>query len=564
MRRRSIHHHHLQIRRLVFYLGISFLASSAGLAQPGGPPQQPVTHQSEEATPKENTMRGCLGGRPNDRFYYLVADDTGYFYFLDGNTSLLKDYVGKEISVRGRETKAALPGSFDVTSVKQVFDVPCPTWKPSFNGAAWHTEKNRKYGIEFSYPHDLTPIQPPAQEPFWLDGNFVTDQKVVHLAELKIPWKVYRNTNFAGGTFAIFVNPEIGNAPSCRQFGFSDPRLTSSYAFHGIHYTEARRGTGAMGTEFSEYRFHTFQNGLCYELAFVLSEINPGTSERKSRVMREMDERNLIQALIERVQFSRPTAVPVRKNNPQAVPRITRFVASSHTADDATNRGEITFSWTTQDADYVELSFKCIPPMAGRLPAAVVLENGYPDGCGNASPHFKDTAVKYRAPNSSRTVLFGDNRPLDPITIIVKLTPYSCGKAYPGSAMSIPIKVNPRNRFPEGVPAPDGKVVVSYPVRADGTTKLQQGTSLTIHWTEAAPRDSCVNLFLIQDVGAGKWAYRMQLPDRCFSPARGGSHTWTIPDRFSGAGFRIYAREPGGPTSGWGEPFSIIPATPGR
>ena len=141
--------HHLQIRRLVFCLGISFLASSAGLAQPGGAPRQPVAHQSEEATQNETTMRGCLGGRPNDQFYYLVADDTGYPYFLDGNTSHLKDYVGKEISVRGKEFKDAQPGSFDVTSLKQVFDVPCPTWKPSFSGAAWHTEKNRKYGIDF-------------------------------------------------------------------------------------------------------------------------------------------------------------------------------------------------------------------------------------------------------------------------------------------------------------------------------------------------------------------------------------------------------------------------------
>lgn len=563
MRRRSIRHN-LEATLFAFCLGICFFASSAILAQPGGAPQQPVTHHSEEATPKETTMRGCVGGRPNDRFYYLVADDTGYFYFLDGDTSLLKGYVGKEISVRGKETKAALPGSFDVTSVKQVFDVPCPTLKPSFSGAAWHTEKNRKYGIEFSYPDDLTPIQPPILKPVWFDSNFATDQKVVHLAELKIPWKVYHNTNFAGGSFAIFVNPEIGNGPSCRQFGFYYQRLTPSYAVHRIHYTEARRGTAATGTEFSEYRFHTFQNGLCYELAFVLSEIDPGMSEHKSRVLREMDEWSLVQALIERVQFLRPSVTPENESNPNAVPRITRFVASSHTADGATNRGEITFSWTTQDADYVELSFKCIPPMAGRLPAAVVLENGYPDGCGNASPHFKDTAVKYRAPNSSRTILFGDNRPLDPITIIVKLTPYSYGKAYPGSAMSIPIKVNPRNPFPEGVPAPDGNVVLSYPVRADGTTELQQGTSLTIHWTEATPRDSCVNLYLVQDVGGGKWAYRMQLPDRCFSPARGGSHTWTIPDRFSGAGFRIYAREPGGPASGFGAPFSIVPATPGR
>ena len=317
-----------------------------------------------------------------------------------------------------------------------------------------------------------------------------------------------------------------------------------------------------MGTEFSEYRFHTFQNGLCYELAFVLSEIVPGMSERKSRMMREMDEWNLVQPLIRRVQFSRPTAVPVRKNNPQAVPHITRFVASSQTANDDTNRGQITFSWTARNTDYVDLSCKYVPALGAKIPATVMVREGYP--CYHASWSLNPKGVHHLPPNAAQTWSFISYRGLYPARVVVTLTPFAYGKVYTKSARSFPIQVNPYNQFPDGVPEPDGKVVLSYPVRADGTTKLRKRSSLTIHWTEATPRDSCVNLYLVQDVGAGKWAYRMQLPNRCFSPAKGGSHTWTIPDRFSGAGFRIYAREPGGPASGWGTPFSIIPATAGR
>ena len=552
--------HDLEFRRLAFCLGTCLFASTASLARANGMTHYPATHQTVEAKEAETTMRGCLGGRPEGGFYYLVADDGGYFYVLHGNTSLLKGYVGKEISLRGKETDAVAPSRFEIASFGQIFDAPCPTLKPSFSRAAWQTERNREYGIEFSYPDDfaLTPVTESGQ----FLGNFVTDQGVVPVARLSIPGGVYPNSNFGGGSFTISVNTEIGNGASCRQFGFSDPRFASSHAFHGIQYAEMVRTSGAAGTIYSNYQFHTLQNGLCYEIAFEFSEANPGNIERRIRVLRDIDESNLIQALIARVEFSIPTVAVAREGNPQAVPRITRFVASSQTADDVANRGQITFSWATQHADYVEISYKCIPPMAGDVPAAVILEDhGYPAGCNNTSPLFKNTTVEYRASNSSQTIAFGNNRRLDPITIVVELTPFAYGKAYPDSAKSISIQVNAHNPFPEGVPTPDGKIVLSYPVHADGTTKLQQGSSLTIHWTNANPRDACVNLYLIQDVVTGKQIYRMQLGDKCFAPASSSSYTWTIPDRYSGGGFRIYSGAPGGTASGLGAHFSIVPWT---
>lgn len=562
MHRRLIHHA-LGVRQLVFCLGISFLASSADLAQPGGRPQQPVTHQTEEATPKETTMRGCLGGRPNDGVYYLNADTGGYFYLLGGNTSLLKDYVGKEVSLRGNETSAVAPSRFEVTASAQVFDVPCPIFKPSFSGGPWHTGRNRKYGVESSYPADFTRTSFP--ESGNRGGNFVTDQCVVPIARFSIPGRIYPNSNFAGGAFGISSNTEIGNGPSCRQFGFSDPQFASSHNVHGIHYSEMKRGSAAMGTSYSNYQLHTFQNGFCYEVSFEFREGNPGNIEHKIRVLGGRDELNLIQTLIQRVQFSRPTAVPVRKNNPQAVPQITRFVASSQTANNGPNNEHITFSWTTRDTDYADLSCKLVPPTAGKVPATVMAREGYP--CFHVSSSLNPRSVQYLPPNASQTLSFYGYRGLDSVPVVVRLTPFAYGKAYPDSARSIPIQVNPWNQFSEGVPAADGKVALSYPVRTDGTTKLQQGSSLTIRWTDAVPHDPCVNLYLVQDVGRSRATYHMQLGPwggKCFSPASSGSYTWTIPNRFSGAGFRIYSQAPGGSASGLGAPFSIVPATPGR
>jgi hypothetical protein len=272
---RRLIHYNLGIWRFVFCLGVCLFASSADFARLNGTPQNRAAHMSKEAKEKETTLRGCLGGRHSGTFYYLVADDGGYFYILSGNTSLLTNSLGKEISLRGKEDDSMPPPRFEVTSFRQGFDAPSPTLKPSFKDSTWHTERNRKYGIEFSYPEDLK--SSPVLESGRLEGNFVADQSVVPIAQLTIPAGVYPDTNFRGGSYAIFVNPKIGNDPSCRQFGFSDPRFASSYAARGIHYTETKRDSAAAGTSYSGYSFHTFQNGLCYELAFDFGEVNPGS-----------------------------------------------------------------------------------------------------------------------------------------------------------------------------------------------------------------------------------------------------------------------------------------------
>lgn len=544
----------LEIWRFALFLGVSLWTCGFAFTQANHRPQVPARDLAEKEKGKETTLRGCLGARPG-MYYDLVADEGGWYYLLKGNTSILDKFAGKEISVRGYED-GSLPHAFRVTGLSEVFDTPCPAFKPSLSHTAWHTEENRKYGIKFAYPDDLQRAAPP--EPGVVEGNFVTDQKVMAVAHLTIPAKIYPDSNFGGGSFAIFVNPEIGNDPSCRQFGFSDPEFTSTHVIGGIHYSEAQRDGIAAGSSSASRYFHTFQNGLCYELYFEFWEGSPANIERKVRVVQEKDQISLIESLIAGVNFFRPATAPQKERNPRAAPRVTQFAASTQTADDATNRGQITFSWTTQDADYVELSYQCPPPPAPPAPPEVVIvEHGFPWSCENASPVFKSGAVQSRTPNGSATIGFGNYHRIDPISIIVRLTPFSHGKAYPDSAKSISIQIDPHNPFPEGVPAANGRVVVSYPVSADGTTTLKQGSSLTVRWTDTVPGDPCVNLYLVQDDGRGGQTYRLQLGGQCFMPASGGSYTWTIPVKYSGSGFRIYSRAPGGGPSGLGPPFSI-------
>lgn len=142
-----------------------------------------------------------------------------------------------EISVEGEEdvstqlppgaTGLARGRSFKVISFK-AFETPKPSLSPSFtNSSSWHSETNPTYGIEFAHPEALSRAS--ASESRSLDANFVAGQNVATVARLLIPSEVYPDSNFAGGFFAIFVNPEIRNRESCSEFGDYVPRFRSSY-----------------------------------------------------------------------------------------------------------------------------------------------------------------------------------------------------------------------------------------------------------------------------------------------------------------------------------------------
>ena len=83
---------------------------------------------------------------------------------------------------------------------------------------------------------------------------------------------------------------------------------------------------------------------------------------------------------------------------------------------------------------------------------------------------------------------------------------------------------------------------------------------MTIRWRDTLPHDPCVDLYLVQDDGRRGQKYRLQIVDSCLSPGRSGSYKWTIPEKYLGSGYRIFARTPGGSSSGLGPSFSITRA----
>lgn len=318
--------------------------------------------------------------------------------------------------------------------------------------------------------------------------------------------------------------------------------------------------SGAAGSADVYRYFHTFQNGLCYELAFDFVEISTGNYDLGCTipVMREEDLLKLIEPLLSRVEFVRPTIAVVIESNRNAAPRITKFEASSKTTDPVANRREINFLWSTQDADYVEFSYRCVPPPGG--PGVTISESGGCCECANSYLLLNPGPSPNHSPNGSQRVLFGNDLQSEPMSIIVTLMPFSHAMPYPDSSKSITIQVLPEKQLPEGTPAANGKIVVKYSVSAN--RKYQQGSLLTILWTEALSRSVCVDLYLVQRDSTGRDSYRSLIGASCSGPSGGGSYKWTVSEKYSGAGYRILVKANYGHSSGLGPSFSITRAEP--
>ncbi len=385
---------------------------------------------------------------------------------------------------------------------------------------------------------------------------FVAETGTITLAGLSIPPEIYPGTNFVGGTYLLSVNPEIKNRESCEKFGTSEPRFLSHFTVGGIRYTKLTAGDVGAGSAYEELYFNTFRNGMCYEVGLSFGHYNTANQDLGCRVPKAGDTDRVLEEFMRRISYSPPAAVPLPKNQ-AAAPKVTSFSASSAIVNGVTDRGTTQFSWTTEDADYVEFSYHCSAFGLG----VVIAEQGGAGGqnCENdPKPIMPQTQQVNHAPNSTVEVGFGNFHD-DPISIVVTMTPFSHGRAYSGANRSLTITIDPYNPFPQGIPNTTANIKLNYSGVARAS--YDQGSLLKIDWTDTLTRDSCVNLYLLQEKG-GERRYVAQIVHECLRPAIAGSFTWTISDKYSGSDFRIFASTPGGLSSAFGPGFSIVQTGP--
>jgi hypothetical protein len=140
---------------------------------------------------------------------------------------------------------------------------------------------------------------------------------------------------------------------------------------------------------------------------------------------------------------------------------VTSFTASSTIVNASTDRSTLQFSWTTEDADYVEFSYHCSAYGLG----LVILEQGGSGGrnCENdPKPITQQTEQVNHPPNSDVEVAFGNSHHEDPISIVVRMTPFSHGRAYSAASKTITIRVDPYNPYPKGIPTSTANITIRY------------------------------------------------------------------------------------------------------
>lgn len=272
--------------------------------------QKPAAADSRMDTPSRIQVRGCLG-RVLDE-YHFAPEPPGPWLVLTGHTAGLEKYIDRELTLEGSKGDSIrsegyfdpVP-SFEVTRIVKVFEKAGPVLSPAFTTRAnWHAETNEKYGVKFARPLSMIAAEGPGPT---LQPNFITNQDAEIVSSFGIPGTAYPNANLFGGSFTIFVNRGLKTRASCMQFGQLGPRdeAPSPYVASQLQYVKTETGSAAMGTWYSEYYFHTFQSGHCYEVAFELIEFNAHNADAGCNVplLSDQDNLNLIKPLIESVSF---------------------------------------------------------------------------------------------------------------------------------------------------------------------------------------------------------------------------------------------------------------------
>ena len=228
------------------------------------------------------------GGAPSD------------FYSLTGDTSRLDD-LGPYVRISGTflPGKGNDPdGTIKVETVKEL-SVPDATLTPSIGRtSSWRKYRDSANGVAYSLPDAFPRTESLLQEP-----HFVGHTKVATLAGFQIPNDAWGASDFAGGSFAIYVTSEIANAANCDKFGQSDPDdEVSSESIHGVEYSHLLQSS--IPPEEIDY-YHTFENGRCYEIAMNFDFYGTGDFDLGC-AFTAMDPKSLTKLVLPRISFFRP------------------------------------------------------------------------------------------------------------------------------------------------------------------------------------------------------------------------------------------------------------------
>ncbi len=215
------------------------------------------------------TTLGCLDGEPgNLRF----ENETGV-YTLTGDTAPLIPQIGKAVRIKGAVSAwLETPGrAIQVISSTAIFNAPAPLDRVLGDPAYWHNQIDRRYGVSIAFPGN--PVSS-ADAVTRLRPRLPLLDEVAAVHRSAIPRGMYPASNFAGGYFAVFVDPDLSDPARCgeapaRRGAWRSSRNTLTIA--GADYSTELESVSVQGETYRREYLHTFRNGLCYEFAFLFA-----------------------------------------------------------------------------------------------------------------------------------------------------------------------------------------------------------------------------------------------------------------------------------------------------
>ena len=139
---------------------------------------------------------------------------------------------------------------------------------------AWHSYTNSDYGFSLKYPDNLTLFSS------GLDAQNDHSSYIpicTHTTRVCLLYngKEYEGTNFEAAAFTVNVRREARTKSACDQLETgSDP--VKKTVINGTSFTYSQQGGPALSHDISSRAYHTFRDGICFEVALSIASTNIG------------------------------------------------------------------------------------------------------------------------------------------------------------------------------------------------------------------------------------------------------------------------------------------------
>jgi len=162
--------------------------------------------------------------------------------------------------------------------------VSSTVWKTYQEKPFEDLQPHKPWGFEFKYPKEF--VLHKGDYPDFPIGSFLKSHhsgaglwSVTPNVSVALSKTAYPGTNFKGAWITVSYDPDIANLSDCQKVERNQvvEKMTESQVINGIVWYKRLVDSAAAGTMIKSRVYHTFHNGMCYEITLHLAISNIGT-----------------------------------------------------------------------------------------------------------------------------------------------------------------------------------------------------------------------------------------------------------------------------------------------